>query len=65
MDAISFASLAQIKILLIPVGKIPKQSFEKWSALVRSFEHIRLDEIPSETREDKSKSYTKIHVVFV
>jgi trafficking protein particle complex subunit 9 len=55
MDGAAFASLAQIKILLVPVGKIPRQSFERWSTLVRSFEHIRLDEIPSETREDKSK----------
>ncbi|KAG8925375.1 hypothetical protein FRC01_010290 [Tulasnella sp. 417] len=55
MDGISFASLAQIKVLLLPVGKISQQSFEKWANLIRSFDHIRLDEIPPDTREGQSR----------
>ncbi|KIO28174.1 hypothetical protein M407DRAFT_72139 [Tulasnella calospora MUT 4182] len=55
MDGMSFASLAQIKILLLPVGRISQQSFEQWANLIRSFDHIRLDEIPPDTREGQSR----------
>ncbi|KAG8935684.1 hypothetical protein FRC02_006960 [Tulasnella sp. 418] len=55
MDSPAFASLAHIQILLIPAGNISKQSFEKWASIIKSFEHIRLDEIPSETREDRNR----------
>ncbi|KAG8937942.1 hypothetical protein FRC00_008884 [Tulasnella sp. 408] len=55
MDGMSFASLAQIKVLLLPVGRISQQSFEQWANLIRSFDHIRLDEIPPDTREGQNR----------
>ncbi|KAG8890406.1 hypothetical protein FRB99_003869, partial [Tulasnella sp. 403] len=55
MDGTSFASLAQVRILLIPVGNIHKATFEKWADVIRSFDHIRLDEITPDTSEDKSR----------
>ncbi|KAG9008552.1 hypothetical protein FRB93_006471 [Tulasnella sp. JGI-2019a] len=58
MDGNAFASLAQIRILIIPVGQISGEAYEQWASIVRSFEHIRLDEIPQETREDKSRFMT-------
>jgi Transport protein Trs120 or TRAPPC9, TRAPP II complex subunit len=54
METGPFASLAQIRILLIPVGPIRRSAFEKYAGLVRSFEHIRLGDIPPDPREDKS-----------
>ncbi len=52
----AFASLAQVRILLVPVGKISKDSFEKWADMIRSFRHIRLEELTPETREGKSEA---------
>ena len=54
METSPFASLAQIRILLIPVGPIRRSAFEKYAGLVRSFAHIRLGDIPPDPREDKS-----------
>lgn len=55
MEASPFASLAQIRVLLVPVGNIRRSAFEKYAGLVRSFENIRLGDIPPDPREDKSK----------
>lgn len=55
MDGTPFASLAQIRILLVPVGTIRRSVFEKYSGLVRSIEHLRLGDIPPDPREDKSR----------
>ncbi len=56
MDVGPFASIAQIRILLVPVGSIRRSTFEKYAGLVRSFDHIRLGDIPPDAREDKSAS---------
>lgn len=54
MDGTPFASLAQIRILLVPVGTIRKSVFEKYSGLVKTIEHLRLGDIPPDSREDRS-----------
>ena len=53
MDNFSFASLAYVRILLLPVGLIPQVSFESYAAEIRSFEFIRLGEIPADTKDGK------------
>ena len=53
MDNFSFASLAYVRILLLPVGLIPQASFESYAAEIRSFESIRLGEIPADTKDGK------------
>ena len=45
MDHFAFASLAQVKILLVPVGSITKFHFDKWAAEIRSFDSIPLGDI--------------------
>lgn len=45
MDYFAFASLAQIKLLLVPVGSITKFHFDKWAAEIRSFDSIPLGDI--------------------
>lgn len=45
MDHFAFASLAQIKILLVPVGSITKSLFNKRTAEIRSFDSIPLGDI--------------------
>lgn len=54
MDGTPFASLAQIRILLVPVGTIRKSVFERYSGLVKTIEHLRLGDIPPDSREDRS-----------
>lgn len=53
MDAHAFASLAQVKILLIPIGLIPQSSFDAYVKEIRSFESLRLGEIPTDTRDGR------------
>lgn len=55
MDIHSFASLAQVRILVLPVGSISKASFEKWAAEIRSFEHIQLGDIPQDNRDERGR----------
>jgi len=53
MDNFPFASLAFVRVLLLPVGLIPRASFESYAAEIRSFEAIRLGEIPADTKDGK------------
>ncbi|PPR08068.1 hypothetical protein CVT24_010529 [Panaeolus cyanescens] len=50
MEVPAFASLAQVGILLVPVGLISQQAFETYANEIRSFESIRLGEIPADTK---------------
>ncbi|KAI0079931.1 Trs120-domain-containing protein [Panus rudis PR-1116 ss-1] len=55
MDSMSFASLAQVRILLVPVGSIRRQTFDKWAEEIRTFETIRLGDIPADPHEEKAR----------
>jgi hypothetical protein len=55
MDTHAFASLAQVQILLHPVGATPQASFEKYASEIRSFESIRLADIPADHKDDKGE----------
>lgn len=56
MDSFSFASLAQIKILLVPVGPIRRSAFEKRVAEIRSFDNIPLADITVEDKDERGQS---------
>ena len=49
----AFASLAHIRVLLLPVGGISKSKFEAYADLIRDIDHVRLVDIPADPREDK------------
>jgi hypothetical protein len=53
MDFYAFASLAHIRILLIPVGSIQRSVFEKCEAEIRTFDDIRLGDIPADGKDEK------------
>jgi hypothetical protein len=53
MDVPAFASLAQLRIILVPVGNIARETFDKWAALIRSVENIRLGDIPVDNRDER------------
>ena len=55
MDTHAFASLAHVRILIVPVGSIPHYSFEKYAAEIRSFESVRLGDIPADHKEEKGE----------
>ncbi|KAJ4487929.1 TRAPP II complex [Lentinula aciculospora] len=71
MDTHVFASLAQIRILLVPIGSISQQTFEKYASEIRSFDAIRLGDIAVEGTKDerarfqpKSLSTGYLHLSF-
>jgi len=53
MDTHAFASLAHLRILLIPVGSILQTAFETYAEEIRSFDSLRLGEIPTNTKDGK------------
>ena len=53
MDVHAFASLAQVRILLVPVGNITPQAFESYAAEIRSFEQIRLGDISADSKDER------------
>jgi trafficking protein particle complex subunit 9 len=55
MDPLDFGSLAHIRILLLPVGSITHAAFKQWAAEIKSFDNIRLSDIPADAREDRGK----------
>jgi hypothetical protein len=55
METNAFASLAHLKIIIIPVGSISKPIFDKWLAVIRTFESIPLVDIPPARYDDRSE----------
>ncbi|KAJ7063346.1 TRAPP II complex [Mycena amicta] len=55
MDTHVFASLAQVRILLVAVGNIPQSAFNRYAAELRTFDAIRLGDIPADTRDEKAR----------
>ena len=53
MDTHVFASLAQIRILLVPIGTISQQTFEKYASEIRTFDAIRLADVAVEGNRDE------------
>ncbi|KAJ7774579.1 TRAPP II complex [Mycena maculata] len=55
MDTHAFASLAQVRVLLVPVGTVPQSSFDKYAAELRTFDAIRLGDIPADNKDEKAR----------
>ncbi|KAF7323014.1 hypothetical protein HMN09_00081100 [Mycena chlorophos] len=55
MDTHVFASLAQVRILLVPVGNVPQATFNRYAAELRSFDTIRLGDIPADNKDEKAR----------
>lgn len=56
MDHNAFGSLAQITVLLVPVGPLTQDVFETWASEIRTLDEIRLSDIPSDARDDRGAS---------
>ncbi|KAG1715706.1 hypothetical protein ID866_1469 [Astraeus odoratus] len=55
MSSYAFASLAHVRVLLIPVGSIPKDVFDAHVAEVRAFDSIRLGDIPGDAKAERAR----------
>ncbi|OAX44681.1 hypothetical protein K503DRAFT_795305 [Rhizopogon vinicolor AM-OR11-026] len=55
MTSNAFAALAHIRILVLPVGPIPRSTFEKYAAEIRTFDSIRLGDIPSGMKDERAR----------
>ncbi|KAG7092479.1 hypothetical protein E1B28_008831 [Marasmius oreades] len=55
MDTHVFASLAQVRILLVPIGPISSTLFEKHASEIRSFDSIRLGDIPEANNDERAR----------
>lgn len=53
MDNYAFASLAHVRVLLLPIGYIPQATFEKYATEIRSFDTIRLGDIPADAKGER------------
>lgn len=53
MNSYAFASLAHVQILLLPVGHIHKTTFDAYAAEIRTFESIRLGDIPGDAKDER------------
>ena len=68
MISYAFVSLAHVRILLLPVGQIPRATFDTYAAEIRSFESIRLGDIPGDAKDERgalnreSMSHTLMNV---
>ena len=60
MDPLVFGSLAQVRILLLPVGKTRRTDFNKWATEIRTFDSIRLGDIPADPQEDRGASLINV-----
>lgn len=55
MNTHAFAALAHIPILVLPVGPIPRTVFEKYAAEIRTFDSIRLGDIPTGMKDERAR----------
>ncbi|KAG6376171.1 TRAPP II complex [Boletus reticuloceps] len=51
----AFASLAHVQVLLLPVGQIPRAIFDAYAAEIRTFESIRLGDIPGDAKDERAR----------
>lgn len=55
MDSHAFASLAHLRILLVPVGSIQQSTFDKFASEIRAFDDIRLGDIPADQKGERGE----------
>lgn len=64
METHAFASLAHVRILLVPVGLIPQASFDSYAEEIRSYETLKLAEIPSETKDGRGVCFCRSRIAY-
>ncbi|KAI0720991.1 TRAPP II complex [Cerioporus squamosus] len=55
MESFAYGSLAQIRVLLLPVGNIRRSTFERWALDIKSIDSIRLGDISTDVKDERSR----------
>lgn len=55
MDTHAFASLAHVRILLVPVGSVQPSTFDRFASEIRAFDDIRLGDIPADQKDERGE----------
>ncbi|KAI0636866.1 TRAPP II complex [Trametes polyzona] len=55
MEPFTYASLAQIRVLLLPVGNIRRSTFERWAQDIRSIDSVRLGDLTTDVKDERSR----------
>ncbi|KAI0375001.1 hypothetical protein BV20DRAFT_1041173 [Pilatotrama ljubarskyi] len=55
MEPFTYASLAQIRVLLLPVGNIRRSTFESWAKDIRSIDSVRLGDLTTDVKDERSR----------
>ncbi|KAH7889670.1 TRAPP II complex [Phlebopus sp. FC_14] len=55
MASCAFASLVHVRVLLLPVGPIPRATFEAYASEIRAFDSIRLGDIPADAKGERAR----------
>jgi trafficking protein particle complex subunit 9 len=61
MDSHAFASLAHVRILLLPIGSLQQSTFEKFAAEIKAFDDIRLGDIPADQKDERGMFDLVVH----
>lgn len=56
MDPFVYGSLAQVRILLLPVGHIRRSTFEKWAQEIKNIDSIRLGDLTTDIKDERCTS---------
>lgn len=56
MESFAYGSLAQIRILLLPVGNIRRSSFERWVQEIRNIDTIGLGDLSTDVKDERCTS---------
>ena len=63
----SFCAPAKIRILLVPAAPLEQAEFERWSSVVRAYEHIPLTDVPRSRPPPRAPVYeqSEVHLSFL
>lgn len=56
MEPFTYASLAQIRVLLLPIGNIRRSTFETWAQDIRSIDNVQLGDITTDVKDERCTS---------
>lgn len=56
MESFAYGSLAQIRILLLPIGNIRRTTFEKWVQVLKEIDIVRLGDLTTDVKDERCTS---------
>ena len=56
MESFAYGSLAQIRVLLLPVGNIRRTTFERWMQELKEIDTVRLGDLTTDVKDERCTS---------